>query len=89
LRTGAGRVSVLIAVTSDDTLNRRACLRARDAFGITELVARVNDPSRREEFLRAGIRTVSVPMSISAALEHAYLRPNLFHLLVDRPKQYE
>lgn len=86
---GADSATAVIAVTPDDTLNLAVCRRARDSFGISDLVARVNDPARREEFIKAGIRVVSVPLSTSAALENAVLRPNLFQILIDQPKEYD
>lgn len=86
---GAESASAFVAVTPDDDLNLRACRRASDFFGVADVVARVNDPDKRGGFLKAGIRTVSVPLSISAGLENAVLRPNLFQLLIDRPKQYD
>jgi Kef-type K+ transport system membrane component KefB/Trk K+ transport system NAD-binding subunit len=86
---GAERATSLVAVTPDDELNLLICARAKEVFDIPQLVARVNDPANQQEFTKAGIRAVSVPASASAALEHAVLRPNLFHLLVDRPKEYD
>jgi CPA2 family monovalent cation:H+ antiporter-2 len=86
---GADSASALIAVTPDDAFNLSACKRARARFDIDQLVARLNDPAWRREFVSAGIRVVTVPLSISAALENAILRPNLFQILIDRPKEYD
>ncbi len=58
-------------------------------YGVANVVARVNDPGRRDLFVKQGIRTVSVPLSVSAGLENAVLRPNLFQILTDRPKEYD
>ncbi len=86
---GADSASALIAVTPDDAFNLSVCRRAKAGFDIDQLVARLNDPIWRGEFVRAGIRVVTVPLSISAALENAVLRPNLFQVLIDRPKEYD
>jgi Kef-type K+ transport system membrane component KefB/Trk K+ transport system NAD-binding subunit len=90
LREAGGDSAIaLVAVTHDDAYNLRVCRRARDSFGVSQLTARVSDPANREAFVKAGIRAVSVPLSTSAALENAVLRPNLFQLLIDRPKEYD
>jgi Kef-type K+ transport system membrane component KefB/Trk K+ transport system NAD-binding subunit len=86
---GIESASVLVAVTPDDAYNLRVCKLAKGQFGIPQLAARVNEPDNRKDFIKAGIRGVAVPLSTSAALENAVLRPNIFQLLVDRPKEYD
>jgi Kef-type K+ transport system membrane component KefB/Trk K+ transport system NAD-binding subunit len=86
---GIESASALVAVTPDDAYNLRVCKLAKQRFGVSQLAARVSDPNNRGDFIRAGIRGVAVPLSTSAALENAVLRPNLFQVLVDRPKEYD
>jgi Kef-type K+ transport system membrane component KefB/Trk K+ transport system NAD-binding subunit len=86
---GIESASALVAVTPDDAYNLRVCKLVKERFGVSQLVARVNDPNSRRDFIRAGIRGVAVPLSTSAALENAVLRPNLFQILVDQPKEYD
>lgn len=88
-KAGADSASALVAVTPDDAYNLRVCKLAKGWFGIPQLAARVNEPDNRKDFIQAGIRGVAVPLSTSAALENAVLRPNIFQLLVDRPKEYD
>lgn len=88
-KAGAASNSALVAVTPDDAYNLRVCKLARERFGISQLIARVNDPTHRKDFIKAGIRGVTVPLSTSGALENAILRPNLFQILTDRPKEYD
>jgi Kef-type K+ transport system membrane component KefB/Trk K+ transport system NAD-binding subunit len=88
-KAGADSASALVAVTADDAYNLRVCKLAKERLGISQLAARVGDPDNRKDFIAAGIRGVAVPLSTSAALENAILRPNLFQILVDRPKEYD
>jgi Kef-type K+ transport system membrane component KefB/Trk K+ transport system NAD-binding subunit len=88
-QAGADSAESLVAVTPDDSYNLAVCQRARSQFGVPQLVAKVADPERAGDFVRAGVRPVTVPHSTSAALEHAVLRPGLFQILIDRPADHD
>jgi Kef-type K+ transport system membrane component KefB/Trk K+ transport system NAD-binding subunit len=86
---GADSAEALVAVTPDDRYNLTVCRRAQTRFGISQLASRLNEPDQREAFVRVGVRPVLVALSTAAALENAVLRPSLFQVLVDRPRDYE
>lgn len=48
----------LIAVTREDNVNLAIAQIAKSVFGVSEVVARVNDPQREAIFRELGIRTV-------------------------------
>lgn len=57
-KAGAENCSALAAVSDDDNVNIMVCQIAREEFGITELIACVNDPRREDVYSRLGLRTI-------------------------------
>ena len=55
---GIERADMLIAVTGYDQNNLVACQLAREYFGITRTIARVNNPKNIEVFKRLGVESV-------------------------------
>jgi trk system potassium uptake protein TrkA len=58
-RAGAARAGALAAVTSGDNSNILTARIAREAYGVTNVVARIYDPRRAEIYKRLGIPTVA------------------------------
>jgi Kef-type K+ transport system membrane component KefB/Trk K+ transport system NAD-binding subunit len=88
-RAGIEEAATFVAVTSDDDENLRACRAVLDGFDVPNVVARLNDADRMEEFSRAGVKVVSVAHATSSSLVNAVLRPNLFEFLADEPEGYD
>jgi Kef-type K+ transport system membrane component KefB/Trk K+ transport system NAD-binding subunit len=88
-KAGIEEASTFAAVTSDDDENLRACRTVLDGFDVPNVVARLNDADRMEEFSGAGIKVVSVAHATSSSLINAVLRPNLFEFLADEPEGYD
>ena len=65
---GAGRADVLIAVTGDDEDNLVCCQIAKRKFGISRVIARVNNPKNENIFRALGIDS---PVSHTKALLEA------------------
>lgn len=64
-RAGADRAGAVAAVTSGDNSNILTARIAREAYGVTNVVARIYDPRRAEIYQRLGIPTVAtVPWTI-------------------------
>jgi trk system potassium uptake protein TrkA len=60
------RAQWLLAVTSYDNLNLMVAQAAQAVFGVPQVMARVNDPSREAMYREFGIETIS-PTKLSAA----------------------
>ena len=71
-RAGIARPpDVVVAVTGDDEDNIVICQMAREKYGVSKVVARVNDPRNQTHFDLLGISaTVSATVSIMALIEH-------------------
>jgi len=88
-RAGIEEASTFVAVTSDDDANLNACRAVLGTFDVPNVVARLNDADRMEEFSSSGVKVVSVAHATSSSLLNAVLRPNLFEFLADEPKGYD
>jgi Kef-type K+ transport system membrane component KefB/Trk K+ transport system NAD-binding subunit len=86
---GIEDASTFVAVTSDDDANLNACRAVLGSFDVPNVVARLNDADRMEEFSHAGVKVVSVAHATSSSLVNAVLRPNLFEFLADEPEGYD
>ncbi|MBM3251801.1 MAG: TrkA family potassium uptake protein [Candidatus Omnitrophica bacterium] len=64
-QAGATRADVLAAVTGDDEDNFIICQLAKEKFGISRTVGRVNDPKNEHTFSELGI---DVPVNASAII---------------------
>jgi trk system potassium uptake protein TrkA len=80
---GIGRPpDMVIAVTGDDEDNVVICQLARDTYGVTRIIARVNDPRNQSYFDLLDISpTVSATQSILSLIEHEVPEHRLVHLL--------
>jgi trk/ktr system potassium uptake protein len=58
-QAGAARAGAVAAVTSGDNSNILTARIAREAYGVTNVVARIYDPRRAEIYKRLGIPTVA------------------------------
>jgi Kef-type K+ transport system membrane component KefB/Trk K+ transport system NAD-binding subunit len=86
---GIDDATTFVAVTSDDDENLEACRAVMASHEVPNVLARLNDADRMEEFSGAGIKVVSVAHATSSSLVNAVLRPNLFEFLADEPEGYD
>ena len=81
---------LVLAVTGDDEDNLIICQLAREKYGVSKVVARVNDPRNQAHFDLLGISaTVSATASIMALIEHEVPDHDLIHLLELRKENLE
>jgi trk system potassium uptake protein len=90
-RAGIARPpDVVAAVTGDDEDNLIISQLAREKYGVSRVVARVNDPRNQAHFDLLGISpTVSATASIMALIEHEVPEHELIHLLELRKENLE
>jgi trk system potassium uptake protein TrkA len=90
-RAGIARPpDVVAAVTGDDEDNLIICQLAREKYGVSKVVARVNDPRNQTYFDLLGISpTVSATERIMALIEHEVPDHDLVHLLELRRENLE
>ncbi len=60
------KAECVLAITSDDNVNVMVAQVARTVFGVPQVIARVNDPSREAIYREFGIETIC-PTNLSAA----------------------
>jgi trk system potassium uptake protein len=90
-RAGIARPpDLVVAVTGDDEDNMIICQMAREHYGASKVIARVNDPRNQAHFDLLGISpTVSATQSIMAMIEHEVPEHELVHLLELRKENLE
>jgi trk system potassium uptake protein len=90
-RAGIARPpDLVVAVTGDDEDNMVICQMAREHFGASKVIARINDPRNEAHFDLLGISpTVSATQSIMALIEHEVPEHDLVHLLELRKENLE
>jgi trk system potassium uptake protein len=67
-RAGVAGADVFMALTEGDNRNVMAAQLAREAFGITKVYAKINDPMRAQAYAELGIGTVCRTTMIADAL---------------------
>lgn len=72
-RAGIEKADCLLAATRHDNVNLMVAQVARTVFGVSKVIARVFDPSRKEVFDQFGIETIC-PTLLSAEFLLAALR---------------
>lgn len=78
LRTaGAHRAHSLVAMDSNDDVNLRVCRAARRQFGVSNLIAWVEDLGRNADFRHAGARVVNPSSAAMVAAESMVLNPGM------------
>jgi trk system potassium uptake protein TrkA len=81
---------LLIAATGDDEDNIVICQLAREKYGISNVIARINDPRNQPYFDLLGISpTVSATGAIMGLIEHEVPEHGLIHLLELRKENLE
>ncbi len=81
---------LVVAVTGDDEDNIVICQLAQEHFGVTKVIARVNDPRNQPLFDLIGVSpTVSATSIILAMIEHEVPEHGLIHLLELRKENLE
>ncbi len=89
-RSGIQRADLVVAVTGDDEDNIVICQMARERYGASKVIARVNDPRNQAHFDLLGISpTVSATQTIMALIEHEVPEHELIHLLELRKENLE
>ena len=90
-RAGVARPpDLVVAVTGDDEDNMVICQMARERYGVSKVIARVNDPRNQPHFDLLGISpTVSATQTIMALVEHEVPEHELIHLLELRKENIE
>lgn len=76
-----GPVDVFIAVTGDDSVNFRACLLAKNQFGVGRVIARDNNPGNADEFRKKGVIPINLATQVAIATENLILRPTFVNFL--------
>ena len=90
-RAGIARPSdIVVAATGDDEDNIIICQLAREKYGVSKVIARVNDPRNQAHFDLLGISpTVCATSSLLALVEHEVPEHDLVHLLELRKENLE
>jgi trk system potassium uptake protein len=90
-RAGLARPpDLVVAVTGDDEDNMVICQMAQEKYGVSKVIARVNDPRNQPYFDLLGISpTVSATSIILAMIEHEVPEHGLIHLLQLRKENLE
>jgi Trk K+ transport system NAD-binding subunit len=84
-RAGAETAAALIAVTSQEEQNFKACRLGRDRFGIPNLIALPHDPDLAAQMSEQHIRVVQPQLATVLALEGAWHFPATFDILANPP----
>ncbi|MCA9882756.1 MAG: cation:proton antiporter [Anaerolineae bacterium] len=79
----------LVVLMDDDDASLRACMLARDEFGVTNLVVRLRDVARWDEFIEAGIRVIDPASAIVYLLEQSINAPEVVDLLLHQDPDHD
>jgi len=90
-RAGISRPpDIVLALTGDDEDNMVICQLAKEKYGVSKVIARVNDPRNQAHFDLLGISpTVCATSSIMGLVEHEVPEHELVHLLELRKENLE
>jgi trk system potassium uptake protein TrkA len=90
-RAGISRPpDIVLAMTGDDEDNIVICQMARVKYGVSKVIARVNDPRNQVHFDLLDVSpTVSATASVMALIEHEVPEHDLVHLLQLRKENLE
>jgi trk system potassium uptake protein len=90
-RAGIARPpDIVLALTGDDEDNMVICQLAKEKYGVSKVIARVNDPRNQAHFDLLGISpTVCATSSIMGLVEHEVPEHELVHLLELRKENLE
>jgi len=81
---------LVLALTGDDEDNMVICQLAKEKYGVSKVIARVNDPRNQAHFDLLGISpTVCATSSIMGLVEHEVPEHELVHLLELRKENLE
>src|SRR6059058_2775169 len=81
---------LVVAATGDDEDNIVICQLAREKYGVTKVIARINDPRNQAYFDLLGVSpTVSATGAIMGLIEHEVPEHGLVHLLELRKENLE
>jgi trk system potassium uptake protein TrkA len=81
---------IVLALTGDDEDNLVISQLARERYGVSKVIARVNDPRNQEHFDLLGVSpTICPTQRILALIEHEVPQHNLVHLLDLRHENLE
>ena len=90
-RAGIARPpDIVVAATGDDEDNIIICQLAKELYGVSKIVARVNDPRNQVHFDLLGVApTVSATEMVMALVQHEMPQHELVHLVQLRPENLE
>jgi len=89
-RAGIQRADLVIAVTGDDEDNILICQMAKEKYGVTRIVARVNNPRNLQHFRLLGVQpAVSATDLILRLIEHEVPEYGLIQLLALEEERLE
>src|SRR5881398_3788698 len=81
---------LVLALTGDDEDNMVISQLAKEKYGVSKVIARVNDPRNQTHFDLLGISpTVSATRGLMALIEHEVPEHDLVHLLELRKENLE
>lgn len=80
---GIEQVKTLIALDEHDDLNLRICRQATQIFGVENVIALVQEPSRNPRFRSLGVRIVNMAYSTALILESMAISKDAFSLAAD------
>jgi NhaP-type Na+/H+ or K+/H+ antiporter/Trk K+ transport system NAD-binding subunit len=80
-RAGIASAKRLLVVTNDDDTNLQIIRLAREKFGVKTILARVNDPANRAEYLDLGVDTLPTSHVEAWAIDQLIAQPSPAWLL--------
>lgn len=85
---GIEQADALLAVTSDDNINITVSLISERIYRVPEIIARVNDPSRKYIYDKLNIETIS-PVQLGVEILKNRLSVKAIEILSSPDKEYE
>lgn len=82
-QAGAGSAAALVAMSTYDEVNLKACQLAGQKFGISYLVAQASDPDIASRLLNLGVRVIRPQLATMLAVEGALHFPAAFDMLTN------
>ncbi len=80
---GVDHVKSLIALEEGDDLNLRVCRQATQIFGVENVIALVQEPTRNPKFRSMGVRIVNMAYSTALILESMAISKDAFSIAAD------
>ena len=89
-QAGIDKADAFLAMTQGDNRNLRAAQIAKEIFGVSQVIAKVNDPIRANTYRQHGITTVSRTTIMGTLLEALLMSdPEIGKMLLEKSKARE